>query len=110
MTHSYARSHTLHTRACQLMPGGVNSPVRSGKAVGAEPVTLARGEGAWVTDADGNRYVDYVLSWGPLVLGHAPAKVAAALKAQVDLGTSFGFPTELENTLAERVMQIMPNL
>ncbi len=110
MTPNFTRSHALHARAKQLMPGGVNSPVRSGKAVGAEPVTLAKGAGAWVTDADGNTYVDYVLSWGPLVLGHAPAAVAAALKRQVDLGTSFGFPTELENTLAERVMRIMPNL
>ncbi len=110
MPKTFPRSSALHADAQKLMPGGVNSPVRSGKAVGAEPVTLASGKGAWVTDVDGNRYVDYVLSWGPLVLGHAPAKVAAALKVQVDIGTSFGFPTELENQLAARVLGIMPNL
>ncbi len=109
-THLYERSHVLHTRAKELMPGGVNSPVRSGKAVGAEPVTLAYGSGAWVTDVDGNQYVDYVLSWGPLVLGHAHEKVRMALHAAVDTGTSFGFPTEAENELAEFVIKAVPSM
>ena len=102
------RSKELFTRAQSRMPGGVSSPVRAWRAVGGTPVHLARGEGAYVWDVDGNRYVDLVLSYGPLILGHAPAVVREALHAAVESGTSFGAPTEGELELAELVRARMP--
>ena len=104
------RSRELMARARELFPGGVNSPVRAFGGVGGEPFVVARGEGARIWDADGNEYIDYVLSWGPLVLGHAAPVVLDALRETMERGTSFGIPTELEVTLAELVQQRMPHV
>lgn len=79
--------------AKELLPGGVDSPVRAFKAVGGQPLFIQKGEGAYLTDVDGNRYVDYVLSWGPLILGHAHPRVVAALQTAVTRGTSYGAPS-----------------
>src|SRR5260370_11907600 len=97
-------------RARELFPGGVNSPVRAFRGVGGEPVVAARGEGARIWDADGKEYIDYVLSWGPLVLGHAPPAVLDALDQVMRNGPSFAIPTELELHLAELVGARMPHL
>ena len=104
------RSRALMTRARDLFPGGVNSPVRAFGSVGGEPFVAARGEGARIWDVDGNEYIDYVLSWGPLVLGHAAPVVQHALRETMARGTSFGIPTELEVLLAERVRARMPHV
>lgn len=97
-------------RARAIFPGGVNSPVRAFRGVGGEPVVAARGEGARIWDADGNEYIDFVLSWGPLVLGHASPIVLRALEDAMQNGTSFGMPTELEVRLAELIKSRMPHL
>lgn len=104
------RSRSLFAEALELLPGGVDSPVRAFRAVGGDPLFIARGEGAYLVDVDGNRYVDYVLSWGPLVLGHAHPRVVAALSAAIASGTSFGAPSPLENELARLVTQRMPSI
>jgi glutamate-1-semialdehyde 2,1-aminomutase len=98
------------SRARALFPGGVNSPVRAFGGVGGEPFVVERGEGARIWDVDGNEYIDFVLSWGPLVLGHAPPVVLDALDAAMRRGTSFGIPTGLEVELAELVVSRMPHL
>ena len=103
------RSKRLYEKARCLVPGGVNSPARAWTAVGGEPLFIARGEGAYVWDADGHRYIDYVCSWGPLVLGHAHPMVLTAIKSAVDRGTSFGAPTEGENEMAELVVDAFPS-
>jgi glutamate-1-semialdehyde 2,1-aminomutase len=108
--YSTNKSSTLFERAQQHIPGGVNSPVRAFRGVGGSPVFFARGQGAWITDADGNRYIDYVGAWGPLILGHSHPQVCAALHAQIDQGTAFGAPTELEVRLAELICQLMPSV
>jgi glutamate-1-semialdehyde 2,1-aminomutase len=105
-----ARSKELMARARELFPGGVNSPVRAFAGVGGEPFVVERGEGARIWDVDGNEYIDYVLSWGPLVLGHAPPVVLDALRVAMERGTSFGIPTGLEISLAELVRQRMPHV
>ena len=97
-------------RARSLFPGGVNSPVRAFRGVDGEPFVVARGAGARIWDVDGNEYIDYVLSWGPLVLGHAPAVVIEALGRTMRDGTSFGIPTELEVLLGEAVRERMPHV
>ncbi|MEO7454794.1 MAG: glutamate-1-semialdehyde 2,1-aminomutase [Gemmatimonadaceae bacterium] len=97
-------------RAREIFPGGVNSPVRAFGGVGGEPLFVERGEGARIWDADGNEYIDYVLSWGPLVLGHAPPVVLDALRDTMQRGTSFGIPTGLETELAELVRARMPHV
>jgi glutamate-1-semialdehyde 2,1-aminomutase len=97
-------------RARRVIPGGVNSPVRAFKAVGGNPPVIARGKGSKLYDADGNEYIDYVLSWGPLILGHADERVLAAVVAAAQRGTSFGAPTELEIELAERVQWFFPSM
>jgi glutamate-1-semialdehyde 2,1-aminomutase len=97
-------------RARELFPGGVNSPVRAFGGVGGEPVVAARGEGPRIWDADGKEYIDFVLSWGPLVLGHAPPIVLDALAEAMQNGTSFGMPTELEVELGELIRQRMPHI
>ncbi len=102
------KSIDLYAQAKTLLPGGVDSPVRAFRAVGEQPLFIARGEGAYLYDVDGNCYVDYVLSWGPLILGHAYPDVVAALKKAVELGTSYGAPSPLELELAELVMDFMP--
>ncbi|MFN8667731.1 MAG: glutamate-1-semialdehyde 2,1-aminomutase [Gemmatimonadaceae bacterium] len=104
------KSAALMARARDLFPGGVNSPVRAFRGVGGEPFVVARGAGARIWDVDGKAYIDYVLSWGPLVLGHAPAVVLEALQEVMQRGTSFGIPTELEVTLGERVRAMMPHV
>ncbi|MBU6364946.1 MAG: glutamate-1-semialdehyde 2,1-aminomutase [Gemmatimonadetes bacterium] len=104
------RSQAIMARSRQRFPGGVNSPVRAFRGVGGDPVVAARGKGATVWDADGNAYLDYVLSWGPLVLGHAPDVVLEALAVAMRDGTSFGMPTEREVELADRIAERMPHL
>lgn len=103
-------SAAIMERARRLFPGGVNSPVRAFGGVGGEPFVAERGEGAYVWDADGRRYVDYVLSWGPLILGHAPPVVLDALDRTMRRGTSFGIPTGLEVELGEAVVRRMPHV
>ncbi len=102
------RSAELYRRAQKVLPGGVNSPVRSMRAIGRDPVFVARGSGAELTDVDGNRYVDYVCSWGPLIHGHAHPDVLAAVNDAAARGTSFGAPTAGEIELAEEVARRMP--
>jgi glutamate-1-semialdehyde 2,1-aminomutase len=102
------RSHAIFQRAQQLMPGGVNSPARAFGGVGGEPIVFERGEGAYLFDVDGNRYIDYIGSWGPMILGHAHPAVVEALHAAVERGTSFGAPTEAENELAELIVAAVP--
>ena len=104
------RSKKLFERAAQLIPGGVSSPVRAFKAVGGEPVFMVRGEGPFIYDVDGNRYIDYVCSWGPLILGHAPAPVLEAIERAARDGTSFGWATAREVELAERVTGAVPSI
>ncbi len=110
MNRTIARSHELMARARELFPGGVNSPVRAFGGVGGEPFVVARGAGARIWDVDDNEYLDYVLSWGPLVLGHAAPVVLDALRETMAHGTSFGIPTGLEITLAELVRERMPHV
>jgi glutamate-1-semialdehyde 2,1-aminomutase len=105
-----SRSHEIFSRALELMPGGVNSPARAFGGVGGEPLVMARGEGQWLIDVDGNRYLDYIGSWGPMILGHAHPEVVAAIHAAVDQGTSFGAPTARENELAELIIEAMPSI
>lgn len=103
-------SADVMARARELFPGGVNSPVRAFRGVGGEPIVAARGEGPRIWDADGREYIDFVLSWGPLVLGHAAPMVLDALEATMRRGTSFGMPTELEVRLGELIRQRMPHV
>jgi glutamate-1-semialdehyde 2,1-aminomutase len=105
-----ARSERLYADAKRVIPGGVNSPVRAFRSVGGTPRFISRGEGASIWDVDGNRYIDYVLSWGPLALGHAHPAVTAALHEAVDRGTSYGAPTELETELARMVIDLVPSV
>ena len=107
---SIAKSEALFAEARTLMPGGVSSPVRAFRAVGGQPLFIDKGEGAYLVDVDGNRYVDYVLSWGPLVLGHAHPAVVEALQAAVGRGTSYGAPCPQEIELAKLIMAQMPNI
>ena len=104
------KSHAAFARAKQLMPGGVNSPARAFGGVGGEPIFFQRGEGAYLYDLDGNRYIDYIGSWGPMILGHCHPRVVAALEAAVRRGTSFGAPTEAENELAELLIDAIPSV
>ena len=103
-------SRDLYKRAQKVIPGGVNSPVRAFKAVGGEPLFIRDAEGAAVTDADGREYIDYVGSWGPMILGHRPAVVTEALAAVLDRGTSFGAPTDIEVEMAELIAEIVPTI
>ncbi|MAS38339.1 MAG: glutamate-1-semialdehyde-2,1-aminomutase [Anaerolineaceae bacterium] len=105
-----SKSEKLFQQAQALTPGGVNSPVRAFRSVGGTPRFIARGEGAYVWDVDDNRYIDYVLSWGPLTLGHAHPAVVQALQEAVTRGTSYGAPTELENQLAQLVVDTVPSV
>jgi glutamate-1-semialdehyde 2,1-aminomutase len=108
VTDRYARSQELFAAAQAAIPGGVNSPVRAFRGVGGTPIFFTRGNGARVEDADGNQYIDYVLSWGPLLLGHAHPDVVAAITTQAAQGATFGAPTTLETELAELVISLMP--
>jgi len=104
------RSRELFGEAQRYLPGGVNSPVRAFKAVGGNPLFMTRGQGSRIYDEDGNEFIDYVCSWGALILGHSHPKIVAALKKAVAHGTSFGAPTELETTLAKMVCAAMPSM
>jgi glutamate-1-semialdehyde 2,1-aminomutase len=104
------RSKRWFARAQQILPGGVDSPVRAFKAVGATPLFIKRASGARIEDVDGNRYIDYVMSWGPLIHGHAPRGLVKALAAAVRGGTSYGAPCPLEVELGERVRRLMPSV
>lgn len=104
------RSRQAFARAKQRIPGGVNSPARAFGGVGGEPLFIARGEGAWLVDLDGNRYLDYIGSWGPMILGHAHPRVTAALQEAIGRGTSFGAPTEAESELAELIVAAIPSV
>ncbi len=105
-----SKSQQLFSAAQQFFPGGVNSPVRAFRAVGGQPLFIDRGQGAYLYDVDGNRFVDYVLSWGPLILGHAHPAVVAAIAEAAARGTSFGAPCELEIKLARLIQTFMPSL
>jgi glutamate-1-semialdehyde 2,1-aminomutase len=104
------KSFRLYTRAVQSIPGGVNSPVRACKSVGADPLFIQSANGAVIRDADGNRYIDYIGSWGPMILGHRHSSVVAAIRKALDRGTSFGAPTDLEIELAEMVTVAVPSV
>lgn len=108
MSLKITRSIELFNQAQELFPGGVDSPVRAFRAVGGQPLFISRGEGPYMYDVDGNRYIDYVLSWGPLILGHAHPEVVAAIGDAAGSGTSFGAPSPLEIELAQLVMEFMP--
>ena len=105
-----SKSVDLFKQAQNILPGGVDSPVRAFRAVGGQPLFIERGAGAYLHDVDGNRYVDYVLSWGPLILGHAHPDVVAAVTRAAELGTSYGAPSPLEVELAQLVQDFMPNM
>lgn len=107
---NYNKSKQAFSEAVNLMPGGVNSPVRAFKSVNMDPIFMERGKGSKIYDIDGNEYIDYVLSWGPLILGHANETVTGALNKAVLNGTSFGAPTELENKMAELVIERVPSI
>ncbi|MCH9039401.1 MAG: glutamate-1-semialdehyde 2,1-aminomutase, partial [Chloroflexi bacterium] len=107
---SRKRSAELYASARKFIPGGVNSPARSWGGVGGDPIFLKKGSGSRVWDVDGNEYIDYVCSWGPLILGHAHPEVLAAIKAAADGGTSFGAPTEMETTIARMVVEGYPSM
>jgi glutamate-1-semialdehyde 2,1-aminomutase len=107
---NFAKSKRIFARAQQLIPGGVDSPVRAFKSVGGSPLFIARAAGARLTDVDGNTFIDYVMSWGPLIHGHAPKGLAGAIARAARGGTSFGAPSPLEVTLAERVCRLMPSI
>ncbi|MBW3600040.1 MAG: glutamate-1-semialdehyde 2,1-aminomutase [Planctomycetes bacterium] len=104
------RSEAVFSAAQRLMPGGVNSPARAFGAVGGTPLVFERGEGAWLYDVDGNRYLDYISSWGPMILGHRHPRVVEALHRQVDRGLTYGAPTEAENELAELIIDAVPSV
>lgn len=110
MTRSYEKSKQAFEEAIHLMPGGVNSPVRAFKSVDMDPIFMESGKGATITDIDGNSYIDYVLSWGPLILGHSHPDVVNAIQKVAESGTSFGAPTLIENKLAKLVMERVPSI
>ena len=106
----YQRSSSLFKESQQVIPGGVNSPVRAFKSVGGTPVFVEKAKGATLYDADGNTYLDYISSWGPMILGHANASVIQAVKERADKGTSFGMPTALETEIASLALKMIPNM
>ena len=106
----YPKSEKLFLASSRILPGGVDSPVRAFRSVGATPLFVTRGRGAHLEDVDGHKYIDYVMSWGPLIHGHAPKGLLKALIATAARGTSFGAPTELETRLAHRVAMLMPSI
>ncbi|MCC6487662.1 MAG: aminotransferase class III-fold pyridoxal phosphate-dependent enzyme, partial [Candidatus Hydrogenedentes bacterium] len=106
----FAYSKDLWVQANNVLVGGVNSPVRAFKGVGGDPFFVASGKGPRITDVDGNEYIDHVLSWGPLVLGHAHPHVVDAVTEALRKGSSFGIPTEAEIRLAERIIELVPSI
>ncbi|MHC4660074.1 MAG: glutamate-1-semialdehyde 2,1-aminomutase [Planctomycetota bacterium] len=109
-TRSFVKSKAAFESAKKVIPGGVNSPVRAFGSVGGEPVFIKRGKGAHIFDVDGNTYIDYVASWGPLVLGHAYDGVVEAVREALENGSSFGAPTERETALAEKIVSLVPSI
>ncbi|WP_124071638.1 glutamate-1-semialdehyde 2,1-aminomutase [Filibacter tadaridae] len=107
---NYDNSKQAFTEAIDLLPGGVNSPVRAFKSVNMDPIFMQSGKGAIITDIDGNEYIDYVLSWGPLILGHTDPDVVSAIQKVAETGTSFGAPTRIENELAKLVIDRVPSI
>ncbi|MFQ3346146.1 MAG: glutamate-1-semialdehyde 2,1-aminomutase, partial [Porticoccaceae bacterium] len=107
---SNSRSEELFKAAQLHIPGGVNSPVRAFQSVGGTPIFFDRAKGAYMFDADGNRYIDYVLSWGPMLLGHGHEDVLQAIRKQLDKAMTFGTPTELEIQLADKICSIVPGM
>nr|GFC11650.1 glutamate-1-semialdehyde 2,1-aminomutase, chloroplastic-like [Tanacetum cinerariifolium] len=103
-------SENLFARAQDLIPGGVNSPVRAFRAVGGAPIFMQSAEGAWLTDVDGNKYVDFINSWGPMILGHAPAVVLDAVREALPHSLSYGAPTRREVELAELLIEMVPSV
>jgi glutamate-1-semialdehyde 2,1-aminomutase len=106
----HTRSQELFKEAVTLLPGGVNSPVRAFRAVGGQPVFFASAAGSKLHDVDGNEYIDYIGSWGPFILGHSHPRVIDALHRQLDVATSFGAPTEIENLLAKKIIDLLPSV
>ena len=104
------KSRSAMQRARELIPGGVNSPVRAFGGVGGDPIVFAKAQGAWLTDVDGNRYIDYIGSWGPAILGHAHPEVVQAVAAAARDGLTFGAPTEAETDLAQKVREHFPSM
>jgi glutamate-1-semialdehyde 2,1-aminomutase len=104
------KNHELFQQAQKHIPGGVNSPVRAFKGVGGDPIFFREGKGAWLTDAEGKQYVDYIGSWGPMIVGHAHPQVLTAVKEAVDHGLGFGAPTEIETTMADLVCELVPSM
>src|SRR5262245_40436914 len=104
------KSAAAFARACQVIPGGVNSPARAFGGVGGQPIFIDRGEGPYLIDVDDNRYLDYVGSWGPLILGHCHPRVVQAVNEAMAKGASFGTPTEAETELAELIRRLMPSI
>jgi len=107
---NHSKSQALFQHAQEIIPGGVNSPVRAFKSVGGQPVFIARGQGSHIFDVDGNEYIDYVGSWGPLLLGHRHPEIVQALTEALEIGTSFGAPTEREILLAEAIIRAVPSI
>ena len=108
--HNIDKSIALFDRAKSLMPGGVNSPVRAFKNINGNPIFFEKAKGAYLFDADGNEYIDYIGSWGPMIMGHSHPKVVEAIKNQADLGTSYGAPTGLESDVASLIIQCIPSI
>ena len=104
------RSERFFEEACQVIPGGVNSPVRAFSRVGGQPIYFKSSKGAYLTDEDGNRYIDYIGSWGPMIVGHAHPRVIERVKSAVDNGLSFGAPTEVETLVARKIIEIVPSM
>ncbi len=104
------KSKELFQRAQQSIPGGVNSPVRAFRSVGGTPLFIRKAKGSYLYDADGNKYIDYIASWGPMILGHAHEQVVKAIQERAAYSTSFGAPTELEIEMAELIIEMVPNV
>ncbi|MBI4710566.1 MAG: aminotransferase class III-fold pyridoxal phosphate-dependent enzyme, partial [Nitrospirae bacterium] len=107
---NHTKSKTLFKKAQSCIPGGVNSPVRAFKAVGGSPIFIESAKGSKIYDADGNEYIDYVLSWGPMILGHTHPQVTKALQKAAEKGTSYGAPTSLEIELAKMILKAYPSM
>src|SRR6266704_6234642 len=103
-------SRKLFERASEILPGGVDSPVRAFKSVGGTPIFIKKASGSTIEDVDGNRYIDYVMSWGPLIHGHAPRGLVKAINVTAKRGTSFGAPSPLENQLGALVRELVPSM
>ncbi|MCD5405430.1 MAG: aminotransferase class III-fold pyridoxal phosphate-dependent enzyme, partial [Desulfotomaculum sp.] len=110
MPKCFDKSIEIFREAQEFIPGGVNSPVRAFKAVGGDPLFIERADKAYIWDVDGNKYIDYVCSWGPMILGHRHPSVVNALREQLEKGTSFGAPTELETELAKLIIRAVPSI